>query len=151
MFLFFFPFVSLFKAFFKSLASAYDLFSSRKNKESLQKLNEIEKLFSKSVASNDINKKLSSIENFKGFNFLALQDFENATLCFEKALRLNPNSSQASAGLAEIFHLKEMDKEAKRMYEWAVKNNTENKFAVTGLAKVNRELHLNESHNSLMQ
>ena len=138
------------ETFFKSLASAYDLFTSKRNKESLQKLVEIEKLFSKAVLSNDTNKKLSSIENFKGFNFLAMQDFENARQCFEKALRLNPNSSQASAGLAEIFHLREMEKEAKKMYEWAVKNNPENRFAVTGLAKVNKVLQYNETHNSLM-
>ena len=38
----------------------------------------------------------------------------------------------------------------KTMFEWAIKNNPGNLFAVSGLAKVNRDLGLEESHNNLV-
>jgi tetratricopeptide (TPR) repeat protein len=87
-------------------------------------------------------KSLSSINNFKGFCYLALNKVEDAKECFEKSLQANPKSSQACAGLGEVFFLMHDEKKAKQMYEWAVKNEPENKFAVAGLGKVNKILGL---------
>ena len=61
----------------------------------------------------------------------------------------NPNSSQACAGLGEVLFLSGKDKEAKTMYEWGVKNNPLNQFAVEGLIKVNKVLGIQENHNTL--
>jgi Tfp pilus assembly protein PilF len=93
--------------------------------------------------------KIASLENFKGFNLLALYRMDEARDSFEKALNINPVSSQACAGLAEIFYLLEEDQNAKTMFEWAVKNNPENKFAVSGLEKSNTNLGLDADHNTL--
>ena len=45
--------------------------------------------------------------------------------------------------------MKNEDKKAKVMFEWAAKNNPLNYFAVLGLAKVNEVLGYEEDHNSL--
>ncbi len=35
------------------------------------------------------------------------------------------------------------------MYEWGVKNNPQNQFAIGGLSKVNKTLGHHENHNTL--
>ena len=74
----------------------------------------------------------------------------SAKTCFENALNLNPNSSQACAGLGEILFLDEKDDEAKTMFEWGVKNNPANQFALAGLEKANQNLGLESVHTSYM-
>ena len=86
----------------------------------------------------------------KGFNYLGLDDKTNARKCFETALNINHESSQACSGLGELFYLEGKDKEAKTMYEFAVKNNPENPYAVSGLEKVNKVLDYPETHNTLL-
>jgi tetratricopeptide (TPR) repeat protein len=103
------------KSFYEFIADAYELFNENKFAEALNKLDEAEKLFSKVVISKDAAHKIASLENFKGFNFMALKDFDSAKECFENALNLNPNSSQACSGLGEIFYLNHQDEEAKSM------------------------------------
>ncbi|MDP3682492.1 MAG: tetratricopeptide repeat protein, partial [Ignavibacteria bacterium] len=75
---------------------------------------------------------------------------EKAKECFENALNLNPSSSSACAGLGEIFIVREMNNEAKTMFEWAVKNNPENQTAVNALSKANRKMGFAANHNSLV-
>jgi len=130
------------------LEKAYNYFTDKKHEESLEQLTYAEKLVK---LSNEVkkNEALSSILNFKGFNYLALSQLEDAKNAFEFSLRINPGSSQACAGLGEYFYLTEQDKEAKTMFEWAVKNNPDNLFAVQGLAKVNKFFNYPLDHNSL--
>jgi Tfp pilus assembly protein PilF len=137
--------------FYNILSEAYRLFSNHKFEESLAKLVEIEKILNQSVTAKDAAKKIVSLENFRGFNYLSLQRYAEAKVCFERALNINPSSSQSCAGLAEILFLENQEKEAKSMYEWSVKNNPMNDFAVEGLKKVNQLLGLPLTHNTLTE
>ena len=70
---------------------------------------------------------------------------------YEKSLVVCPNSSEACAGLGEVFYLAELDEQSKAMFEWALKSNSENEVARRGLAKVNGLLGLRSDHNSLCE
>lgn len=136
--------------YYRLLAEAYQLFAEKKHEETLKKLNEVEQLFSKTISANHITMRIASLDNFKGFNFLALGLLEDAQEAFEQALNLNPNSSQACAGLGEVFYLISRDEDAKSMFEWAVKNNPSNKVAIAGLEKINKNLGIPVNDNSLL-
>ncbi|MAT57562.1 MAG: hypothetical protein CMF23_06270 [Ignavibacteriae bacterium] len=131
------------------LTLAFELFETKKFNESLDKINHAEDILKLGLMSNAMLSKIASLENFRGFNYLGLHQFDDATSAFEKALNLNPTSSQACAGLGELFYLKGLDTNAKTMFEWAVLNNPENQFAVAGLTKVNKVLGLPENDNKL--
>ena len=130
------------------LNKAYELFQEKQFENSLQLILEVEEVIKN---SDDFNyKELSTaLNNFIGFNYLGLEDYETAQESFEEALQANPASSQACAGLAELFFMQNEDKKAKVMFEWAVKNNPQSYFAVLGLAKVNEVLGYVDDHNSL--
>lgn len=130
------------------LNEAYSLFEGGKYQESIDKLTLVENKIQNSQEKKK-NELLSSVLNFKGFNYLSLMKLDEAHSTFEFSLRLNPGSSQACAGLGEYFYLKDQDKESKTMFEWAVKNNPENYFAIQGLGKVNKIFDLPLDHNSL--
>ena len=138
------------KNFYSLLAEAYQFFSEGEYHQALSKLDNAEALFSKSLISKDSAAKIASLENFKGFNYMALKEFSSAKACFESALNLNPNSSQACAGLGEILFLDQKDDEAKTMFEWGIKNNPANQFALAGLEKANQNLGLESVHTSYM-
>ena len=129
------------------LNSVYELFQLKKYQEANDVLKNMEDLFYSQVEiENDL---VSSYENLKGIVLLSLNKNNEAKEAFEAALVTNPNSSQACAGLGEVFFLSGKDKEAKTMYEWGVKNNPFNQFAMEGLIKVNKVLGLLENHNTL--
>ena len=86
----------------------------------------------------------------KGFFHLRLNELENARNCFEQALKINPLSSNACSGLGEYFYLSMNIDAAKTMFDWAVKNDLQNKAAFNWLKKINLKLGLRENHNSLM-
>lgn len=130
------------------ITDAYRLFKEKKFSDSLDKIIKAQELITSGVMSNSALIKISSLENFKGFNYLALGDYEAAQGCFEKALNLDPRSSQACAGIGELYYLKGMDLEAKTMFEFAVIHDSKNEFALSGLAKVNKLLGLDEKDNS---
>lgn len=134
-----------------NISNAFKLFESKQFMQSIYAIEEAEKVLLSSLMSNAVLSKLSSLDNFKGFNYLAIEDFDQAQSAFEKALNLNPTSSQACAGLGELFYLKQEDEKAKVMFEWAIINNPENNFAISGLNKVNMLLNLVPSHNSLLE
>ncbi|MFZ4619441.1 MAG: glycosyltransferase [Bacteroidota bacterium] len=90
------------------------------------------------------------LAQFKGLNHLNLQQLNEAKAAFEFALNVNPRSSEACAGLGEVLYQAEMDDESKKMFEWAVVNDTENINARKGLAKVNTALQLPGGDNSLL-
>lgn len=136
------------------LDEAYDLFTQKEFHASLEKLQTAQNMLGEVTASSEIpedkrSDTRASIENFKGFNYLSLGEMEKAQECFEKSISINPNSSQACAGLGEIFFLQGQDYESKIMFEWAIENNTMNQFAIAGLKKVNASLNLPEDHNTL--
>ncbi len=131
--------------------SAYDFFNSKKYSESLEVLSQLDEVLEgESMAAEEKEAIRVSLLNLQGFNFLGLNALEKATEMYAGALEINPNSSQACAGLGEVYHMQYMEEEAKTMFEWAIKNNPGNLFAVSGLAKVNRDLGLEESHNNLV-
>lgn len=131
--------------------SAYDFFNTKKYSESLDILSNLDEVLGAERISTKEKKTIRvSLLNLKGFNYLGLNSLERATEMYAGALEINPNSSQACAGLGEVFHMQYKEEEAKTMFEWAIKNNPGNLFAVSGLAKVNRDLGLEENHNNLV-
>ncbi|GEM_PF-808384 len=128
---------------------AYKDFENKDYESSIIKIDETEQLVQDNFSEEEKEFTISSLNNFKGFNLLALSRINDAKKCFEIALENNPNSSQACAGLGEVLFLEGKDEEAKKMYEWAVKNNPNNNYAKSGLAKVNRVLGKPENDNSL--
>jgi len=131
------------------LTEAAVLFINKKYDDALTKLLIAEEKFNGDLTNPDNAEFAASFLNLKGFNYLGLNDVESANLCFETALNTNPQSSQACAGLAEIFYRKGMNEESKLMFEWAVKNNPENKFAEEGLSKINSLLGFEKKHSSI--
>ncbi len=131
------------------LDSAYEKFEEKDFIAALEILNQLEGEL-RALDDDGVNDVISRVKNFKGFNYLSLSDIENARYEFEGALEINPESSQACAGLGEVLYLEGNDKEAKVMYEWGVKNNKANSFAKAGLAKVNKSLGLPADHNTLL-
>lgn len=127
--------------------TSFELFMNKNFAASLLKISEADML----LAASPVDELISSVENLKGFNYLGLNDTNTARKCFETSLNINPKSSQACAGLGEIFYLNNKDDEAKTMYEWAAVNDGRNQFAVNGLAKVNAMLGLPENDNSLLK
>lgn len=130
-------------------SETYSLYEKKLYKEALAVLRELEKFVTNS--SEEIHPDtLVSVINLSGYNYLGLNDIDNARESFERALNINPGSSSACAGLGEIYATFAMDTEAKTMFEWAVKNNPENQTAVSSLAKVNQKLGFAQNHNSLV-
>ncbi len=133
------------------IEDAYEDYNQKNFNEAIEKLSEAEKLIEENFDSEENFETLTRINNFLGFNYLGLSDISNGKECFTKALNVDSKSSQACAGLGEVLYLEGKDEESKTMYEWAVKNNTNNKYAIAGLAKVNKALGKPENHNSLME
>ncbi len=132
------------------LNKVYKLFSLKAYEKAIDALEQTKDLFYANFEDGGENTLICVYENLKGFNYLGLNDPAKARQCFENALQLDPGSSQACTGLGETFYLDGMDREAKVMFEWAVKNNPENKMAEEGLKKVNSILCLKETDNSLV-
>jgi GT2 family glycosyltransferase/Flp pilus assembly protein TadD len=132
------------------LKEARQNFENKKFEKALSLVGQAEYLINEG-SLNGQNREISvSINNFKGYSFLALHKQDEAKKCFEQALVIFPSSSDACAGLGESFFIEEKLEESKTMYEWAVKNDSENIFAVEGLKKVNMKLGYEEKHNSLL-
>ena len=133
------------------LGKVYEIFCTKEYAIALKALNDNQQLFYSQYVEGAKNEIISAYENLKGIIYLSLNEVDNAKICFESALNLNPESSQACSGLGEVFYLKGEDKNAKIMYEWGVKHNPQNLFAKSGLSKVNLALGLLPDDNSLMQ
>ena len=139
---------SVLKKFENNLSEAYRLYQEKKYFQAYEKIIEAQKLFDeKEISLNKEDK--ASVYNLKGFILIGLQNIEAARSSFETALHLNPNSSQACAGLGEIFLSQNNIMQAKIMFEWAIENNPENEVAKNGLAKANKKLGYDDSHNTL--
>jgi len=141
--------VSLDEQIEKLFAETYELYEQKYFDEALTILAELEK-FVQNNREEIHPDTLVSITNLAGYNYLGLGEIDNARESFEKALTINPTSSSACAGLGEMYAVYEMNREAKTMFEWAVKNNPENQSAITSLSHVNRKLGFAGNHNSLV-
>jgi|GEM_PF-2206837 len=133
----------------KILNAIYEIFDLKKFHDALQSLTDNQQLFYSQYREGGNNDIISAYENLKGFVHLGLNDTANARASFETALTLNPDSSQACAGLGEVFYLMSEDEKAKTMFEWSLKNDRNNLFAKSGLQKVNALLQLPTDHYSL--
>lgn len=128
----------------KILNAAYEIFNLKRFREALKALEENQQLFYSQYRDGENNEIISAYENLKGFIYLGLNENDNARASFEMALNLNPDSSQACAGLGEVFYLQSEDEKAKKMFEWSLKNEPENLFAKAGLEKVNELLKIKQ-------
>jgi len=93
----------------------------------------------------------TEIQNLAGNIALVIGELEEAQEYFEKELNLNPQSSSACFGLGQIFFAQENYEAAKVMFEWAVKNDSQNQQAINSLQNVNEILGFEINHNSLME
>ncbi len=118
------------------VSEAYELFNENKFDESLEKLLAAEKSFNGHLTNPTNVNSAAAFFNLKGFNYLGINDIESAKECFERALNLDPNSSEACAGLGEYFYMIGNNENAKIMFEFAVKNNPSNTFASDELSKI---------------
>jgi glycosyltransferase involved in cell wall biosynthesis/Tfp pilus assembly protein PilF len=89
--------------------------------------------------------------NLKGCAHLGLLQLEEAKSAFERALRLNPESAEACAGLGEVFYQSQLHRYAKTMFEWAVRNDPTNQRARARLAEVNQKLGFPAEHVQLVE
>ncbi len=121
----------------KILSSVFELFNLKEYDEALFALNKNEQLFYSQFREGGNNDIVSAYENMKGFVYLALDQVDNAHASFETGLNLNPNSSQACAGIGEVFYLRSEDENAKSMFELSLKLDPNNLFAQAGMKKVN--------------
>jgi O-antigen biosynthesis protein len=87
--------------------------------------------------NNSLDIALSDLYVIKGNIELLLTNVDEARSSFEKALNEDNQSSQACAGLGEIFFLEGNFESAAVMYEWAVKINPSNAAAVEKLNYIN--------------
>ena len=123
---------------------AYELFNENKFSQSLEKLLVAEKYFNGHLSNPTNVNSTAAFFNLKGFNYLGVNEIEKARDCFERALNLDPNSSEACAGLGEYFYMSGNEENAKIMFEFAVKNNPNNTFAAEELSKINSNLEAND-------
>ncbi|MBZ0198630.1 MAG: glycosyltransferase [Ignavibacteriaceae bacterium] len=84
----------------------------------------------------DKEKYLTILYNLCGVFYLKENIAVKAKLSFENALSINPESSEACAGLGEIFILEDDLDAAKTMFEWAAKFDSENKSAANRLQEL---------------
>ena len=127
------------------VTEAYKLFNKNKFNESLEKLFVAEKYFNGHLTNPTNVNFAAAFFNLKGFNYLGINDLETAKECFERALNLEPNSSEACAGLGEYFYMNNNNENAKIMFEFAVKNNPNNTFAAEELLKINSDLEADDA------
>lgn len=113
------------------LNEAAQLFTNKKYREALTKLFELRKQHEEILAS---------VENFIAFNYLELNEDDKTKEAAERALKLNPFSSQAYATLGEIHYREKNYSAAMKMFEIALKHNPENNFAKTGLQNAEQAL-----------
>jgi|GEM_PF-1640784 len=124
--------------------------ADKEYKLALENIGEAVSLFDK-YDEKDAALPLSSLFNLAGNISILIKDYEGGREYFERELELNPSSSAACVGLANIFFESKQYKEAKIMYEWGIKNDPSNAGSVEGLSRTNKLLDLPEDDNSLIE
>ncbi|MCH7962733.1 MAG: glycosyltransferase [Bacteroidetes bacterium] len=132
------------------IKNAHNQFESKNFNGALTLVKQAEELMQDDSLKEQKEALFVSLNNFKGYCYIGLNKLDEAKSLFKSALQIEPNSSDSCAGLGEVIYLSGNDEEAKTMFEWAVKNDPENIFALEGLKKVNNNLGFEETHNSLL-
>ena len=78
----------------------------------------------------------NDVINLAGNICLINHDVDKAAKYFEEELKITPNSAGACIGLGEVFFTKEMNDEARTMFEWALKIDPENESASAALSRL---------------
>ncbi len=133
------------------LSLAGEQFRKREFNGALETLETVDRIVATIPGSAPHHEAVAGIETVRGMSYLGLSDLEKAKAAFEKALSIQPESSQACAGLGEVFYLAGLDREAKVMFEHAVALGEGNQFGRSGLAKSNEALGLPAGHSSLVE
>jgi len=84
---------------------------------------------------------------FRSFNFIGINNTQNAKLCFEESLCINSKNIQACIGLGELYLLESDYLEAKRIFEEILKKNPANVVAKNKLEEVQKLLNSSDFHN----
>ncbi len=135
----------------KILSSVFDLFNLKEYDEALYALNKNEQLFYSQFREGGNNDIVSAFENMKGFVLLAQDQVDDAHSAFETALNLNPHSSQACAGIGEVFYLRSEDENAKSMFELSLQLDPNNLFAQAGMKKVKDIIRYEDENASMTE
>ena len=130
------------------LSRAGEQFQKREFTGALETLHSVDLIVESIPGSATRDEAVAGIESVRGMSYLGLNDLGMAKAAFEKALSLQPRSSQACAGLGEVLYLAGLDREAKVMFEHAVALGEGNQFGRAGLAKSNEALGLPAGHNN---
>ncbi|HUI10191.1 MAG TPA: glycosyltransferase [Bacteroidota bacterium] len=133
----------------RRLAVAGDQFGRKEFAGALQTLKLVENLLGGMNGSPTLDEAVAGVETVRGMSYLGMNDLQNARASFEKALKMQPSSSQACAGLGEVFYLAGLDSEAKVMFEHAVALSENNLLGRAGLAKSNKALGFPVGHSNL--
>jgi GT2 family glycosyltransferase/glycosyltransferase involved in cell wall biosynthesis len=112
---------------------------------------EIEKAIENFSTGDAITIAKDDLFDLAGNLFFATNDIEKSRYYFEQELQLSPTSSNACLGLGKVFYVENKLEAAKTMFEWAIKNNSDNKSAINALREVNQKLDLDVNHNSLLE
>ncbi|MBL1212494.1 MAG: glycosyltransferase [Ignavibacteriae bacterium] len=91
---------------------------------------------------------LGVLYGLRGSYYLTLGDLESARIHFESSLNYDSESSDACAGLGEVFYQSGIYNTAEEMFEWAMKLDTKNQFAEKRLQKINRENNMQNTNMS---
>lgn len=145
------PFILNKKDFINTVSDAIGFFKDDKYGDSLEILLSLGDAFKDSSVNDSLKIKLSEIKEMMGYCNMGVGDYESAHDCFKSALEYNPTSTYACSGLGKLFGTIGNLELSKQMYEWAVKNDNKNKFAIKGLEAVNTQLGLPAEHSSLVE
>ncbi|MEW6507364.1 MAG: glycosyltransferase [Bacteroidota bacterium] len=89
--------------------------------------------------------------NLAGNISLANNNLETAAAYFEKELTEDSNSSSACLGLGQVLMLNDQPVQAKIMFEWAIRYNSNNQHAIKFLAEINAKLGHSVDHISVVE
>ena len=93
--------------------------------------------------------KYTDILNLAGNTALLFGNIEMANDFFKQELEFEPSSARACTCLAEVFFAAGMLEESKTMFEWALKNDSNYKAAIDGLAKIENYSTVEEGNNNV--
>lgn len=87
------------------------------------------------INENDVNQEVHSKH---GVACAGLGRFDEAIICFEKALRMEPDYTSAIINMGNIYFELGDNEQAKRLYEKAINNNDGNCLAPYNMAVLNK-------------
>ncbi|MDP4173537.1 MAG: glycosyltransferase [Bacteroidota bacterium] len=135
--------------FTQSFERGLTFLQDNENKNAFSELLKAKKSFKYSKREKLKNIKYDDVLNLLGNICLIENDLEKARIFFEEQLQISGDSSDACLGLGEIFLREEQFDSAKTMFEWAVKNDPQNRKAIEKLNEVNLIFGIDKEDNSL--